>query len=134
MKSISLPKLVKKTDIHFSRLIRERDKDNGCITCNKWVDGPAAHAGHFIVRGCKLTRFDPRNVNLQCSYCNTFRDGEQYKHGVAIDKKFGEGTAVELVQLEAQYKSEGHKYTREFLQSILELKSLEGINGALPRL
>lgn len=121
VKTLSLPKLMRKADTHFSFLVRQRDADSGCITCNRWG---TFHAGHFVTRGCKLTRFDPRNVNKQCNYCNTFRDGEQYKHGVAIDKKYGAGTAAELVELEAQYKREGHKYTREFLQSILELKSL----------
>lgn len=124
MKTLSLPKLTKKADKHFSLLIRARDRDEPCITCPSYPEGAAAHAGHFVTRGCKLTRFDPHNVNKQCNYCNTFRDGEQYKHGVAIDKKYGVGTAAELVELEARYKREGHKYTREFLQSILELKSL----------
>lgn len=127
-----LSKLTAKADKVFSLYIRKRDSTEyirgeildepagECITCNKLIPAKQAHAGHFVQRGCKLTRYDEENVNLQCSGCNTFRYGEQYKHGRAIDMKYGDGTADRLMALEAEYKANGHKFTRDFLQDIIE--------------
>ena len=33
---------------------------------------------------------------MQCPACNVFRYGEQYKFGLGLDGKYGEGTAEEL--------------------------------------
>ena len=46
------------------------------------------------------TRYDERN-QIQCVACNMFRAGEQYKFGIFLDAKYGEGTAEEL-QLKAR--------------------------------
>lgn len=132
MKTKSLPSLVKKADKIFSEYIRYRDADQEaedkdgnwvpaitCITCKKVVAVKQAHCGHFIQRGCKLTRFDEQNANGQCPYCNTYRYGEQFRHGLEIDRKFGEGTTDRLVKLENQYKREGHKWTRDELEAII---------------
>jgi hypothetical protein len=45
------------------------------------------------------TRFDPRNINKQCAGCNLYNDGGPDEHSLAIDKKFGKGTTVELYRL-----------------------------------
>lgn len=90
-------------DAIFSKYIRLRDSDcNGiirCITCKKpffWKEGDA---GHFIQRDRKATRFDEKNVNGQCPHCNRFRSGEQFAHGMAINAKWGKGTAQQLTVL-----------------------------------
>tara|TARA_R110002074_G_scaffold185362_1_gene350762 strand:+ start:369 stop:743 length:375 start_codon:yes stop_codon:yes gene_type:complete len=87
-------------DKAFSLFIRLRDTDDlgigKCITCNKRVFWKEADAGHFISRTYLGTRFDDRNVNLQCKGCNGFKNGEQYKHGVAINMLYGDDTADEL--------------------------------------
>jgi hypothetical protein len=44
------------------------------------------------------TRWDEENVNLQCAGCNTFRGGEQYLYGLALDKRYGRGTAAKLAK------------------------------------
>ena len=41
------------------------------------------------------TRYDELN-QIQCVACNMFRGGEQYKFALALDSKYGEGTAQEL--------------------------------------
>jgi hypothetical protein len=46
------------------------------------------------------TRYDEQNCSAQCVACNMFRGGEQYRFALAIDAKYGEGTAEEL-----QYKA-----------------------------
>lgn len=96
-----LRKQIHKLDKIFSEFIRLRDANPQglcfCITCNRpfhWRDGDA---GHYVQRDRLATRFDERNVNAQCKYCNRFRSGEQYLHGVNIDKKYYEGCAERLM-------------------------------------
>lgn len=95
--------LVSTLDRWFSLFIRLRDADsNGicrCITCGTLHPWNAGDAGHFISRDHKATRYDPRNSNFQCAYCNRFQSGRQYEHGMAIDKKWGAGTAEQIKNL-----------------------------------
>lgn len=135
-KKPTLPALVRKADKVFSEWIRKRDSvtyiedEQGfskragyCVTCNKLTPAEGkgtGHCGHFIQRGCKTTRFVPENAALQCNYCNTYRYGEQFKFGLAIDSRWGEGTALKLHEMEAEYKKNGYKYTREELEGIIE--------------
>ena len=96
-----LRKQIHKLDKVFSEYIRLRDANPQglcfCITCHRpfhWRDGDA---GHYIQRDRLATRYDEHNVNAQCKYCNRFRSGEQYLHGVNIDKKYESGTAERLI-------------------------------------
>ena len=73
--------------------IRKRDTINGlarCITCEKLVSDP--DCGHFISRRFQSTRYDEKNAHVQCKKCKPFENGNQYEHGRAIDRKYGEGT------------------------------------------
>ena len=97
----SISKLKKQLDTLFSKYIRMRDRVSGeycrCITCGKAINWKyECDAGHFQSRSKLSTRFDERNVNSQCKGCNNWGSGEQYKHGKAIDEKYGEGTAEQL--------------------------------------
>jgi hypothetical protein len=87
-------RIINKLDIAFGKMIKERDRNEPCITCPKIQtenDDPRAwHCGHFRPRGAMGTRFDPRNANKQCAYDNIYQDGLSYEHGLAIDKKYGE--------------------------------------------
>tara|TARA_Y100000401_G_C8245839_1_gene185499 strand:+ start:229 stop:633 length:405 start_codon:yes stop_codon:yes gene_type:complete len=97
-------KLIKQLDSIFSKFVRMRDADDSgmatCISCGavkKWREGDA---GHFISRGKMSTRYDEQNVHFQCKKCNIFRNGEQYLYSLALDRKYGEGTA-ERIYLES---------------------------------
>lgn len=87
----------------FSKYIRLRDADeNGivqCITCPKRQHWKEVHAGHFISRKEKNTKFNEKNNHAQCVSCNTFNHGRQFEYGLAIDKRYGEGSAEELLIL-----------------------------------
>jgi len=102
MKSIS--KLKKELDKWFSLYIRLRDAtDEGMVQC--WTSGRVyhyrnIHAGHFISRRHLATRWCEINVQPQSAADNLFGQGEQYKFGLNLDAKFGEGTSEEL-----QYKA-----------------------------
>ena len=102
MKTIS--KLKKELDKWFSLFIRLRDATNeGMVQC--WTSGRVyhyrnIHAGHFMSRRHLATRWCEINVQPQSAADNLFGQGEQYKFGLNLDAKFGEGTSEEL-----QYKA-----------------------------
>ena len=102
MKSIS--KLKKELDKWFSLYIRLRDATNEgmvqCFTSNRVYHYKQIHAGHFISRRHLATRWCEINVQPQSAADNLFGQGEQYKFGLNLDAKFGEGTSEEL-----QYKA-----------------------------
>lgn len=119
----TISKLRKKADAIFSKAVRYRDgkvRGDGewwseCITCGQWKPTKIMHAGHFQSRRYPATRWDYENVNAQCAGCNTFNYGEQYKYGIAIDLKYGTGTAKKLHNLAQQY----FKVTRQYLEEVI---------------
>ena len=98
MKSIS--KLKKELDKWFSLYIRLRDATNEglvqCFTSGRVYHYKSIHAGHFMSRRCLSTRWCEINVQPQSAADNIFAQGEQYKFGLNLDAKYGEGTAEDL--------------------------------------
>ena len=98
MKTIS--KLKKELDKWFSLFIRLRESEEGlvqCFTCGKVSHYKSGmQNGHFQSRKHLSTRWSETNCQVQCVGCNMFKAGEQYKFSVALDSKYGEGTAEEL--------------------------------------
>ena len=98
MKTIS--KLKKELDKWFSLFIRLRDADDlgfvKCFTSGRFYHYKNIHAGHFMSRKHLSTRWCSTNVQPQSIGDNLFGQGEQYKFSVALDSKYGEGTAKEL--------------------------------------
>lgn len=107
-RKISRTGLVKKLDTIFSLYIRLRDVDsNGygkCITSGEFVHFKDADCGHFITRNNMATRWHPQNCNLQSRQDNRFLSGRQFEHGLAIDRKWGKGTA-ELLLIKSKHTS-----------------------------
>ena len=94
--------LIKKLDDIFSKWVRLSNAIDGfvnCFTCGKNYHWKKLHAGHFMSRTPHSTRWDERNVNPQCFYCNIQLGGNQFVHGRKIDEKHGEGTSDELFRL-----------------------------------
>jgi NinG protein len=110
-KKLSTTKLKHKADKVFSIWIRKRDGGR-CITC----DGVGNQAGHFMSRRFSATRFNEQNVNGQCAQCNVFEHGRRYEYGLALDIKYGSGTAEKLSKLAQTH----HSFTREELEEIIE--------------
>ena len=95
---------INNADRWFSKYIRIRDIVTGvycrCVTCNKMIHWKyEGECGHFATREKPLTRFHEKNCHAQCNYCNNRRKGEQAKHGFAIDRMYGDGTAKMLIDL-----------------------------------
>ena len=92
--------LVKRLDNVFSQYIRLRNANAlgiaECYTCGKQDHWKKLQCGHFQSRKHYGTRWDETNCQVQCSGCNVFKYGEQYKFGVRLDKDFGQGTAENL--------------------------------------
>ena len=95
--------LVKELDKVFSEYIRKRDimlcGNSKCFTCGKVDDWRNLQCGHFQSRKHYATRWDEQNCQVQCAGCNIFRSGEQFKFGVNLDKKYGQGTAETLERM-----------------------------------
>jgi len=95
--------VVKKLDSVFSEFIRKRDMDskgfNTCFTCGKVAHWKELQCGHFQSRKHYATRWDEQNCQVQCVGCNMFKQGEQFKFGVNLDKKYGVGVAETLEKI-----------------------------------
>lgn len=116
---LGVAKLKKKADALFSIYVRLRDSDArglvSCISCGAVKPWKAMQNGHFVSRSASVLRYDEENCNAQCVGCNMFKQGNQYAYALAIDIKYGEGTAKKLY---AQ-RLDTHKWTIEELQQII---------------
>ena len=118
-RKISRKNLVKKLDKVFSQYIRRRFAVNEiakCVTCGKQAHWKDLQAGHFMSRKHYSTRWDEINVQVQCSGCNVFRYGEQFKFGMYLEKAYEKGTA-ELMHNKSR---EITKYSDIHLKDLIE--------------
>lgn len=76
----------------------------GCISCGKWTTADDGDGGHFIPAKHSATRFDERNVNLQCRRCNRFLHGNLANYYVGMVKKYGQETVDELMSRQHEGK------------------------------
>ena len=108
--------LVKNLDKVFSEWIRRRYAKNDiaeCVTCGKKDHWKNLQAGHFMSRKHYSTRWDERNVEVQCVGCNVYRYGEQYK----FSKFLGDELADELLAL----SRETRKFSNIELQEMIDI-------------
>lgn len=71
----------------FHKFIRERDKDQPCISCGQYT---TLQAGHFYSGGhYSALRFDEDNVHGQCLRCNYFLSGNLNNYRINLEKKIG---------------------------------------------
>lgn len=121
----SVPKLEKDLDIIFSKFIRKRDNYK-CFTCGK--DGN--EAGHFKYRSHRSTRWDTRNVNCQCTYCNKYLSGRLDVYALRLSEKYGPGIEEELERKSKVFFQPTKPWLlekiEEFKQRFKELESYEG--------
>lgn len=106
--------LLSEAQKEFNAYIRERDRDEPCISCGRWHQGQW-HASHYrSVGGCSSLRFDEANVHKACSVCNAHLSGNIVEYRLALLDKIGE---AELERLETAPKHQ--RWTRE---EALEIK------------
>jgi len=69
--------------------IRERDKDQPCISCGRHHQGKW-NAGHYISRGrSPALRYHPDNIHKQCEPCNTSLSGNLVEYRKRLIEKIG---------------------------------------------
>jgi hypothetical protein len=116
-----IPDLIAEAQKAFNAYIRERDKGQPCICCNKPLGagevGGAYDCGHYRSTGsASHLRFDPRNAHAQRKHCN------RYGAGRAVDYRIGLIARIGLPAVEAlEADSRVHKWTREELIAIKAL-------------
>ena len=113
----SVPKLIQKATNVFNAFIRERDKNNSCISCN----GKVEQAGHFYSGGhYPSLKFNENNVHGQCLRCNYYLSGNLNEYRKNLIKKIGLEAVQDLDSLAAYYKRTGFKWDRFSLIEIIE--------------
>ena len=113
----------------FNAYIRERDRDEGCISCDKpstWTGG-LWHAGHYLTTAAKpQLRFNEFNVNKQCSQCNLFLSGNVARYKARLCQKIGTDAveALENDNTKARYRAEDYRQIiQTYKQKLKELKN-----------
>jgi hypothetical protein len=115
-KQLTLPKLLKKAQDTFNKYIRERDKDECCITCGKYKIEHACHfysAGHYTG-----LRFNEDNVHGGCLQCNYFKHGSGNEYRRNIVKRIGEQRLLLLDA--AATRNRFKKWSRVELEIIIQ--------------
>lgn len=103
----------KKAQKAFNEFIRERDKNQPCISCQKHHTGQY-HAGHYKTVGAKSQlRFNEDNCHKQCSVCNNHLSGNLAEYRINLINKIG------LKRVEAlEDHNEPVKYDRDDYENI----------------
>ena len=118
---------MKRAQSAFNAWVRERDRDQPCISCGRHHQGQN-HAGHYRPAGSNPElRFEPDNCHKQCAPCNSHLSGNLTKYRQALIAKVG----LERVEwLEGPH--EPKRYRRDDYQAIeSEYKAkLKEINGS----
>lgn len=107
---------VNKAKVIFQKWIRERDKNEPCISCgttkaNEW------HASHFKkAETYSGVIFNEINVWRACKKCNVFLNGNELNYRERLVKKIGLEQVEALEQLANETRTK--KWTIEELQEI----------------
>lgn len=119
-KKLTLSALENKLDRIFAEYIRKRHADAGgtvsCVTCGKLMHFTECHAGHFIKRQHRATRWRETNVHPQCPGDNVFRGGMQDEYAKFIVQTYGLGEFQDL--MESKHKIV--KFTRPDYENLIQ--------------
>lgn len=81
---------IKQAQTAFNAFIRERDKDEPCISCGRFHDGQY-HAGHYRTIGANPElRFNEDNCHKQCAPCNHQLSGNIENYTPRLIEKIGQ--------------------------------------------
>ena len=91
--------LVKELDRVFSIYIRNRDRNNTCVTFwVRWCHNKIQHNCHFIGRWYYSHRRDEDNCFWGCWYCNTYAQEEhKIQYTIFMIKRFGSWYVDEML-------------------------------------
>ncbi|WP_392562516.1 recombination protein NinG [Orbus sturtevantii] len=98
----------------FNSFIRERDKNEPCISCGTMKQDIQYHVGHFKSVGAhRELRFNELNCHKQCSRCNNYLSGNLNAYRENLINKIG----LENVEL-LERQHEPKKYTIDEIKQI----------------
>lgn len=121
----SISRLTSVLDKVFSLYVRLRDTDkdgNGyCCTSGEWKEWSSLQCGHCFSRRFMSTRWHPKNCHAQSVRDNVILHGEQYKHTLYIDNKYGKGSAEKLYKESQEIK----KWTSFELKELVDYYTAE---------
>ena len=86
-----------------------------CCTCPKRLHWRNGDAGHFQGGRKNAVLFEDKGIHLQCKFCNGPGNGEQYKYGLFIERRYG----IEEVKRQQALKNETRQYTIKDYQRII---------------
>ena len=104
----ALVKLTRKLDDIFSIFVRLRDAQAysvgrefdgfvACCTCGAVKHWKEIHAGHYIGREARNTRWCEENVHAQCPECNSYHEGRKPEYALFLQQKYGPEIVEQLV-------------------------------------
>lgn len=117
---VSVSKLTKELDTLFSRVLRlstAKDEICTCYTCGLQIHYKKIHAGHYISRYYKITRWDERNVKTQCLMCNIYRKGNSFIFRQNLVRDYGEET-IKSMEESAKMLVRGTSFKEDLLKNI----------------
>lgn len=85
-----------------------------CYTCNTYIKPVDCDAGHYVTRGCKYLKFDPRNLRPQCKTCNQAKGGMASAFGKHLEE---EHSGITEILLEESHII--HSWSREELRGMI---------------
>jgi hypothetical protein len=116
MATLTLPKLLEKTQKIVNGYIRRRDEGLPCISCGS---PNANQAGHWIsVRQSSALRFNEWNIALQSAGCNLYKHGNQAMYRIGLVERIGEKAVKELEDIAVNNRVK--KWSRSELEEIIE--------------
>lgn len=92
---------MKEFDSVFSKYIRSFAAKDGictCYTCGHQAPIAKMHAGHYVSRFYKATRWSEVNVQVQCPMCNLWRRGDPVTFRINLVRDYGEAAVEQLEQ------------------------------------
>ncbi|MBG3105645.1 recombination protein NinG [Proteus mirabilis] len=118
----------KQAQTAFNAFIRERDKDEPCISCGRFHEGQY-HAGHYRTTGANPElRFDEDNVHKQCAPCNNHLSGNIENYTPRLIEKIGQERFDRLMGSHElpKWKREDYERIRDHYRA--KLKELKNAN------
>ncbi|HEI8521668.1 TPA: recombination protein NinG [Proteus mirabilis] len=118
----------KQAQTAFNAFIRERDKDEPCISCGRFHEGQY-HAGHYRTTGANPElRFDEDNCHKQCAPCNNHLSGNIENYTPRLIEKIGQERFERLMGSHElpKWKREDYERIRDHYR--VKLKELKNAN------
>ncbi|KGA59610.1 bacteriophage Lambda NinG family protein [Proteus vulgaris] len=118
----------KQAQTAFNAFIRERDKDEPCISCGRFHEGQY-HAGHYRTTGANPElRFDEDNCHKQCAPCNNHLSGNIENYTPRLIEKIGQERFDRLMGSHElpKWKREDYERIRDYYRA--KLKELKDVH------